>query len=144
MKELSVHCMHHVPKCLSCKEAILVIIRRVHCFHDYIRLAPISEFSFLPVFTLFYLIIYIYIYIHYIYHIMYEYIYIYIHTYIIYIYINNIICVTCSKRTNSLGQILKKIKHKKHSLSVQIIFLIAEDVNLLKRIFLGPHSQGFP
>ena len=26
----------HVPKCMSCHKAIVVIMRRVHCFHDYI------------------------------------------------------------------------------------------------------------
>ena len=26
----------HVPKCMSCHKAIVVITRRAHCFHDYI------------------------------------------------------------------------------------------------------------
>ena len=26
--------VHHVPKCMSCHKAVLVIIGRVHCFHD--------------------------------------------------------------------------------------------------------------
>ena len=28
--------VHHVPKCMSCHKAIVVIIGRAHCFHDYI------------------------------------------------------------------------------------------------------------
>ena len=28
--------VHHVPKCMSCHKAIVVITRRAHCFHDYI------------------------------------------------------------------------------------------------------------
>ena len=36
MKELSVHHIHHVPNCLSCHKAVLVMTRRVHCFYDYI------------------------------------------------------------------------------------------------------------
>ena len=27
---------HHVPKCMSCHKAIVVITGRAHCFHDYI------------------------------------------------------------------------------------------------------------
>ena len=26
--------VHHVPKCMSCHKAIVVITRRAHCFHD--------------------------------------------------------------------------------------------------------------
>ena len=26
--------VHHVPKCMSCQKAIVVISRRAHCFHD--------------------------------------------------------------------------------------------------------------
>ena len=26
--------VHHVPKCMNCYKAILVIPRRAHCFHD--------------------------------------------------------------------------------------------------------------
>ena len=39
-----VHCqkqcvtVHHVPKCISCHEAIVVITGRAHCFHDFIYL----------------------------------------------------------------------------------------------------------
>ena len=33
--------MHHVPKCMSCHNAIVVITRRAHCFHDYIYVMPI-------------------------------------------------------------------------------------------------------
>ena len=29
-----VHHVHHVPKCMSCHKAILVITGRAHCFHD--------------------------------------------------------------------------------------------------------------
>ena len=28
--------VHHVPKCMSCHKAIVVITGRAHCFHDYI------------------------------------------------------------------------------------------------------------
>ena len=28
--------VHHVPKCMSCHKAIVVISGRAHCFHDYI------------------------------------------------------------------------------------------------------------
>ena len=38
--------VHHVPKCTSCRKAIVVITGRAHCFHDFI-----------------YIYIYIYIYI---------------------------------------------------------------------------------
>ena len=30
------HDVHHVPKCMSCHKAIVVITGRAHCFHDYI------------------------------------------------------------------------------------------------------------
>ena len=26
--------VHHVPKCMSCHKAVMVITRRAHCFHD--------------------------------------------------------------------------------------------------------------
>ena len=29
------------PKCISCRKAIVVIIGRAHCFHDYIYNTPI-------------------------------------------------------------------------------------------------------
>ena len=29
---------HHVPKCMSCHKAIVVITGRAHCFHDYIHI----------------------------------------------------------------------------------------------------------
>ena len=41
MKKLSVHQTHHVPKCLSCHKAILVMTGRTNCFHDYICVMPI-------------------------------------------------------------------------------------------------------
>ena len=28
--------IHHVPKCMSCHKASVVITGRAHCFHDYI------------------------------------------------------------------------------------------------------------
>ena len=28
--------VHHVPKCMSCHKAIVVITGRAHCFHDFI------------------------------------------------------------------------------------------------------------
>ena len=33
--------VHHVPKCMSCHKAIVVIIGRVHCFHDCIYITLI-------------------------------------------------------------------------------------------------------
>ena len=33
--------VHHVPKCMSCHKAIVVITGRAHCFHDYIYITPI-------------------------------------------------------------------------------------------------------
>ena len=30
------HDVHHVPKCMSCHKAIVVITGRAHYFHDYI------------------------------------------------------------------------------------------------------------
>ena len=33
--------VHHVPKCMSCHKAIVVITRRAHCFHDQIYITPI-------------------------------------------------------------------------------------------------------
>ena len=26
--------IHHVPKCMSCRKAIMVVTGRAHCFHD--------------------------------------------------------------------------------------------------------------
>ena len=31
-----IHDVHHVPKCMSCHKAIVVITGRAHCFHDFI------------------------------------------------------------------------------------------------------------
>ena len=28
--------LHHVPKCMSCHKAIVMITGRAHCFHDYV------------------------------------------------------------------------------------------------------------
>ena len=33
--------VHHVPKCMSCHKAIVVITGRAHCFHGYIYITPI-------------------------------------------------------------------------------------------------------
>ena len=33
--------VHHVPKCMSCHKAIVVITGRAHCFHDCKYIAPI-------------------------------------------------------------------------------------------------------
>ena len=33
--------VHHVPKCMSCYKAIVVITGRAHCFHDCIYVTPI-------------------------------------------------------------------------------------------------------
>ena len=33
--------VHHVPKCMSCYKAIVVINGRAHCFHDCIYITPI-------------------------------------------------------------------------------------------------------
>ena len=33
--------VHHVPKCMNCHKAIVVISGKVHCFHDYIYIMPI-------------------------------------------------------------------------------------------------------
>ena len=33
--------VHHVPKCMSCHKAIVVITGRAHCFHDYIYITLI-------------------------------------------------------------------------------------------------------
>ena len=27
--------VHHVPKCMSCRKAIVVMTGKAHCFHDY-------------------------------------------------------------------------------------------------------------
>ena len=44
----------HVPKCLSCHKAIVVITERAYCFHDYIYIYYIC---------IFYIYIYIYIFV---------------------------------------------------------------------------------
>ena len=36
-----VHDVYHVPKCMSCYKAIVVITGRAHCFHDCIYITPI-------------------------------------------------------------------------------------------------------
>ena len=41
MRMLSVHHVHHVPKCMSCHKATVVITGRAHWFHDYICVTPI-------------------------------------------------------------------------------------------------------
>ena len=33
--------LHHVPKCISCHKATVVISGRAHCFHDYIYIVLI-------------------------------------------------------------------------------------------------------
>ena len=33
--------LHHVPKCMSCHKAIVVITGRAHCFHDCIYITLI-------------------------------------------------------------------------------------------------------
>ena len=33
--------VNHVPKCMSCHKAVVVITGRVHWFHDYIYITPI-------------------------------------------------------------------------------------------------------
>ena len=33
--------VHHVPKCMSCHKAIMMITGRAHCFDDYIYITPI-------------------------------------------------------------------------------------------------------
>ena len=38
---LSVHHVHHVPKCMSCHKAIVPITGRTRCFYDYICVALI-------------------------------------------------------------------------------------------------------
>ena len=44
------HMMHlgttvrHVPKCMSCHKAIVVVTGRAHCFHDYIYILRSSCF----------------------------------------------------------------------------------------------------
>ena len=36
------HMMYgHVPKCMSCHKAIVVVTGRAHCFHDYIYITLI-------------------------------------------------------------------------------------------------------
>ena len=38
--------IHHVPKCMSCHKAIMVITGRAHCFHDNIYYAHIASMRF--------------------------------------------------------------------------------------------------
>ena len=38
---LWVQMVHHVPKCMNCHKAIVLITGRAHCFHDYIYIMPI-------------------------------------------------------------------------------------------------------
>ena len=84
--------IHHVPKCMSCHKAIVVITGRAHCFHDYIYILRPSCFCEIWALCVswitydhFYIYKYIYnIYIHICIHI-YMCIYI-IHMYIIYMY----------------------------------------------------------
>ena len=38
--------VHHVPKCMSCHNAIVVITGRAHCFHDYIYYAHLASVGF--------------------------------------------------------------------------------------------------
>ena len=38
--------VHHVPKCMSCRKAIVVITGRAHCFHDYIHYAHLASVGF--------------------------------------------------------------------------------------------------
>ena len=71
--------VHHLPKCMSCRKAIVVITGRAHCFDDNIYIC-----IYIYVYILY---LYIHIYINYIYNI-YTYICIYI---IIYLIIINII-----------------------------------------------------
>ena len=33
--------VHHVPKCMSCQKAIVVITGKAHCFHDCIYITPV-------------------------------------------------------------------------------------------------------
>ena len=37
--------VHHVPKCMSCHKAIVVITRRAHCFHDNIYIQWLYIYS---------------------------------------------------------------------------------------------------
>ena len=52
--ERNICAVHHVPKCMSCHKAIVVITGRAHCFHDYI---------YIYIYIYMYIYIYIYIYI---------------------------------------------------------------------------------
>ena len=77
--------VHHVPKCMSCHKAIVVITGRAHCFHDciYIYYAHLASVRFEhsvcrgSLMTTYNINIYIYIFILFI-----IYIFIYIHIYI--------------------------------------------------------------
>ena len=80
--------VHHVPKCMSCHKAIVVITGKAHCFHDCMGIAPILLMSGLGslcvVGVLDHLssIIHTYIYIYNIY--IYIYIYVYIYKLVLY------------------------------------------------------------
>ena len=39
--------VHHVPKCMSCHKAIVVITGRAHCFHDFIYIYIYIYISFM-------------------------------------------------------------------------------------------------
>ena len=39
--------VHHVPKCISCHKAIVVITGRAHCFHDCIYIMPIYIYIYI-------------------------------------------------------------------------------------------------
>ena len=106
MEEKNSKNIHHVPKCMSCHKAIVVINGKAHCFHDNIYIMILCSSCFCEIWALcvpwitydhLYIIWYMYniymIYIH-TYICIYIYIYIHIHIYIyIYIYILNKTCV---------------------------------------------------
>ena len=37
--------VHHVPKCMSCHKAIVVVTTKVHCFHDCMYIYVVSMLS---------------------------------------------------------------------------------------------------
>ena len=73
----------HVPKCMSCNNAIVVITGRAHCFHECI---------YTDTHTHTHIYIYIYIYI-------YSYIYIYLY---IFIYIYRSVIITINNSNNEI------------------------------------------
>ena len=78
--------VHHVPKCMSCHKAIVVITGRAHYFHDNIYI-----YIYIYIYTYIYLyicIVYIFIYI-----CIYIYVYIYIYIYIYSVMYIIIICI---------------------------------------------------